>query len=398
MSAAPTFGTLQKGRAWEYRVHRAAFLAGWYVRRSVNLRERVAGSPQTMAEVDILGLVFDTVLAPHLLVGECKDRKGGAKEADRVVWLLGLRQALKANHVLFAKTRLAEGTYTWARPFDVLLWEEASVRAIEQRFNLDPDIGYAGSFSIALGEGLAARKLPKPTPRLKAAIDYVGNAFWYGSGAARVKRVAAYFEIVGAAELDDEQRDLLVAEGLLALIAVALGTAGQLQKTSPARAKVWLHDALVAGVASAAALRDIAARADDYYRDAWVRSARDRTEEGRLAVPRLVDHIAQPPPWLTEFHELTMRLSERPQFAGDLLRFADLVLLEQLVQSGPVPAPLISSIAADVDELMRLLQLAGYFLRRVWGVEARLLERLLDNGVVTVAQMPKQMSLGGTNA
>ena len=40
---------LQKGKGWEYRVHRAAFLSGWYVRRGVNLRERVGGSPQTMA-------------------------------------------------------------------------------------------------------------------------------------------------------------------------------------------------------------------------------------------------------------------------------------------------------------------------------------------------------------
>jgi hypothetical protein len=396
--STPAFGTLQKGRAWEYRVHRAAFLAGWYVRRSVNLRERVAGSPQTMAEVDILGLTFDAALAPHLLVGECKDRKGGAKEADRVVWLLGLRQALKADHVLFAKTRLAEGTYTWARPFDVLLWEEASVHAIEQRYGLDPDIGYAGSFSIALGEGVAARKLPKPTPRLKAAIDYVGNAFWYGGGVARVKRLAAYFEIVAEAELDDDQRDLLVADGALALIAVALSTAGQLQRVSPARAKVWLHDALAAGVASATTLRDIAARADDYYRDAWARTARERGEEARLAVPRLVDHIAQPPPWLAEFQELTVRLSERPQFAGDLLRFADLVLLEQLVRGGPVPAPLLTSIAAEADELMRLLQLAGYFLRRVWGAEARVLDRLLDHGGLAIAQTPSQMSLGGTSA
>jgi hypothetical protein len=387
------YAALPKGRAWEYRVHRAAFLAGWYVRRSVNLRERVAGSPQTMAEVDIIGLTFDAVLAPHLVVGECKDKKGGAKEADRVVWLLGLRQALKADQVLFAKTRLAEGTYAWARPFDVLLWEEASVRAIEQRYGLDPDTGYAGSFSLALGEGLAARKLAKPTPPLKAAIDYVGNAFWYASGVSRAKRLSSYFDIIREAELGDDQRDLLVADGLLAVLAVALTTAGQLQRVSPARAKVWLHEALAAGVASAAALRDIAARADDYYRDAWTRTARDRGEEARLTVPRLVEHVAQPPLWLSEFQELTTRLGERPQFAGDLLRFADLVLLEQLVQGAAVPAPLLASIAADADELMRLLQLSGYFLRRVWGVEARLLDRLLDNPAVAVGQPPTQMTI-----
>jgi hypothetical protein len=111
-------------------------------------------------------------------------------------------------------------------------------------------------------------------------------------------------------------------------------------------------------------------------------------------VPRLVEHIAQPPGWLGEFGELARRLGERPQYATDLLRFADLVLLEQLVQGAPIPSPLLQSVAGDADELMRLLQLGGYFLRRVWGVDARLLARLLDNTDVVVAETASQMSLG----
>src|SRR5690242_7159387 len=109
---------LQKGRFWEYRVHRAIFLSGWYVRRGINLRERVASSPQTMAEVDIFATSFDAALKPHLLVGECKDRKGGAKEADRVVWLLGLERLLGAEHVLFAKPNITEATFSFARPYE----------------------------------------------------------------------------------------------------------------------------------------------------------------------------------------------------------------------------------------------------------------------------------------
>jgi hypothetical protein len=376
--------SLQKGKAWEYRVHRAAFLSGWYVRRGVNLRERVVGSPQTLGEVDIVGISFDPALEPTLLVGECKDRKGGAKEADRAVWLLGLKQVLKAEHVLLAKTNLAEGTYTFARPLELLLWDEAVVRALEQRHGLESDAGFAGGFGIELGEGLLGAKVTDQ--RLKAAVDYVRNAFWYAQGVGRVKRLASYFEVLGESELEDDQRDVFVAEGLLALLYVSLVTAGRLQRVSPARATAWLHDALAAGVANAAALRDIAARADDYYRDAWSRTARERGEDGRLTVPRLVDHIAQPPPWLGEFQELAQRLGERSQHATDLLRFADLVLLEQLVVGNPIPSPLLAAVAADANELMQLLQLGGYFLRRVWGVEARLIERLLENASVTTAE------------
>ena len=73
-------------------------------------------------------------------MGECKDRKGSAKEADRIGWLLGIERLLKANHVLFAKPTIAEGTFSWARPYDALLWDEAAVLSIEKRYGLDEDL------------------------------------------------------------------------------------------------------------------------------------------------------------------------------------------------------------------------------------------------------------------
>jgi hypothetical protein len=102
-----TLANLSKGVAWEYRMHRALFASGWYVRRNVDLRERIAGSPQTMSEIDLFGLSFDAGLAARRLVGECKDRKGSTKEADRVIWLLGLGQLLDADELLFAKPQIA---------------------------------------------------------------------------------------------------------------------------------------------------------------------------------------------------------------------------------------------------------------------------------------------------
>jgi hypothetical protein len=373
--------SLQKGRGWEYRVHRAVFLSGWYVRRGVNLRERVAGSPQTMAEVDIYAVSFDVGLEPRLLVGECKDRKGGAKEADRVVWLLGLEKLLRADQVLFAKPKIADATFTWARPFDPLLWDEAAVQAIEKRYGLEPESDYAGSFNIALFEErlLAARKLPAASANLRRAWDYLSAAFWYSGNASRVKRLPAYFNAVSETNgLNDLARDSFVAEGVIALLIGAATTAGHLGRFSPARAQVAVTESFSSGVASAAALRDIAARADDFYRDALVKATRTRAEGAEaVAVPRLAEHIALPPPWLPEYLELARQVGGRPQFATDVLRFGDLFLFEELIAGNPVPAPLLESIPSPTDELLRLLQLGALFLKRVWGVEAALVDRVL---------------------
>lgn len=398
---------LPKGRAWEYRVHRAAFLAGWYVRRGVNLRERVAGAPQTMGEIDILGLDFGVGLVPRLLLGECKDRKGGAKEADRVVWLLGVRQVLRGQQILFAKPTITEATYTWARSFDVLLWDEAAIQAVEARYGLPPDTAYAGSFNATFVEDVLvpARKLGAAHANLRRAWDYLSSGFWYSPAAARAKRLPSYFEVASSAEgIADVAKDSFVAEGLIALLVAALEIGGQLARVSPARAHVWVADTFASGVASATALRDVAARADDYYRDALTKSTRASVGAARpIDVPRLVDHIAQPPVWLADFLELAKRLVERPQYANDLLRFADMVLFEELLAERVPPPAVLESIASPADELRRLVQLAGYFAKRVWGVEARVIDRLLASNGTPSATDPRddvaeQMSLVDTAA
>jgi hypothetical protein len=394
---------LQKGRGWEYRVHRAVFLTGWYVRRGVNLRKRVAGSPQTMAEVDVFATSFDASLEPHLLVGECKDRKGGAKEADRVVWLLGLEKLLKADHVLFAKPNIADATFTWSRPYELLLWDEAAVQAIEKRYGLEPDSEYGGSFNVALFEEklLAERKLGASQANLRRAWDYLSAAFWYSGNASRAKRLPAYFNAVaeekGVSEL---ARDSFIAEGVIALLVAGATTAGHLGRFSPARAQVAVTESFSSGVASAAALRDIAARADDFYRDALVKATRTRVKGAEtVGIPRLAEHIAQPPAWLPEYLELARQIGARPQYATDVLRFADLLLFEQLIAGSPIPQPLLESIPSPTDELLRLIQLAALFLKRVWGVEAQLVDRLLatpsSNGVneSEAVVRPRQMNV-----
>lgn len=378
---AKPFDRLPRGRGWEYRIHRAAFLAGWFVRRGVNLRERVHGSPQTMAEVDILGISFDASLTEHRLVGECKDRKGNAKEADRVVWLLGLRNVLDATDVLFAKPNLSDGTYIWAKPFDIFLWDEAAVRRIESSFGLPENDGFVGSFNVDLCEGtLAALRNRSPDVRVKRAWDYLSGAFWYSSNTARTKRLPAYFNAVMEADMPEEAKDAYVAEGLVALLTCVMNTARDIRQFSLARAATDLYNSFASGAASATTLREIAARADDYYRDAITKTSltADRARPP-LNVPRLAESIAAPPPWLDEYVTLVESVAARPNSATDTLRFADLFVHEVLLSGTDLPETVMPSFVAPTDELLRTVRTAAYFLRRIWGVDCRLIAQLLTD-------------------
>lgn len=302
--------TLSKGARWEYRLHRSLFASGWYVRRNVDLHERVRGSPQTLAEVDVLGLAFDVGLRPVSLIGECKDRKGSTKEADRVVWLIGIGQLVPAEHLLFAKPRIARATFQFARSTSVALWDEATVIDVEHRTGISDDA--FGAFDPAIGEEVRAATTRDSLgdARLREAYDWIRGAFWYQASPGRVRQLETYFQTVHShAAQGSPARTILFANGLLALMASALITGGQLLRASPQVSRAAHSELLASGSARAAALRDIAARADDYYRDVLERYAESLTEKKTpIDVPRLADHVAQPPQWGPAYMSFAERL------------------------------------------------------------------------------------------
>jgi hypothetical protein len=392
------YADLTRGPAWEYRVQRAVFLSGWYVRRGTNLRERVQGSPQTMAEVDILGFGFDSALEPRSLAGECKDRKGGTREADRIVWLLGLSRLLRTDHVLFAKTSITPATAQFARPFGVQLWDEATVRDIELRANFEPDQDYFGSANISLQEDLLrpARKANAfPNRPLRAAWDYLSGAFWYSRTPARTKLLAGYFQaLLETDKLPTRARSSFVAEGLIALLVSGYTTAGQLARMSPAQGDAHQETAFASGAADAKALRDIAARADDYYQDALHRTISQTAGAVEIQVPRLANTIAQAPGWLPAYLAFSRRLGEQPLLAGDTLRYADILLFEHCLAEGDVHELLEQVIPSDHGALRTTVQLGALFLQRIWGIDDPLLEQVIAFG--PPKKRPRRKSKTGT--
>ncbi len=361
------FKRLQKGPAWELRLHRALFMSGWYVRRNVDLRERIAGSPQVMAEVDLLGVSFDAGLSARRLVSECKDRKGSTQEADRVIWLLGLGRLLEADTLVFAKPRIAPATVQFSRSTDVALLEEAAVIHVERTLE---GVRVAGAFDPDINEDLLAPAVARDVignMRLREAYDWIHNASWIEEPAARVKRLPAYFRLISG-NAKGKTQQLLYIEGLLGLLACGLQTAGKLRRHSPQVARALGAESLVSGAASASALREIAATADDYYRDAFERAA--EAAGGRrlmLDVPRLSEHIARPPRWADSFFSFAESVGARPEAATDVLRYAEITLFEEFAGRDPRPAQQ-TFVRGDHDWLAGTLLLAAAFCQRVWGL------------------------------
>ncbi len=375
---------LSKGAAWEYRAHAALFASGWYVRRNVDLRERVSGSPQTMAEVDLLGFSFDVELRARKMIGECKDRKGSTKEADRVIWLLGLGRLLAADHLLFAKPAIAAATIRFANSTPVALYDGARVQEIEDSVI---DFKPRGAFDPEIGQELIRPATSRDSfgdARLRDAYEWIHNGFWLEPASGKVKRLPAYFRLVEDLA-GGVTRTLMYIEGLLGLLVCALETAGRLRRHSPAVGNRLQQEAMASGAASANALRQIAARADDYYRDIIDRSIEQaQGKKGEVRAPRLYDTIAQPPIWTDAYLSLSRQVGSRPEAATDLLRFAELELVEKFLAGRDPQSAQDQFIRSDHRWLSGAISLAAGFCERVWELRDPMLSTLrkaqLDTG------------------
>lgn len=119
-------------------------------------------------------------------------------------------------------------------------------------------------------------------------------------------------------------------------------------------------------------------------------------------MPRIASRIAEPPGWLPSFLELARLLAQRSGLAGDALRYADVVLFEQLI-AGNNPSQALEMLGVHGrSELARVLELGALFLQRVWNVEDEILDEVLaspragerdGNGVGASVQRP-QLAFG----
>jgi hypothetical protein len=355
------------------------FASGWYVRRNIDLRERVAGAPQVMAEIDLLGLSFDAGLTARRRVVECKDRRGSGKEADRVIWLLGLGRLLDVDDLMLAKTRISPGTVRFARSTKVALFEEANAAQIEGRLQ-EPRT--AGAFDADIGEdiiGPAVSRAALADNRLREAYDWIHNASWTERPLPRVKRLPGYFRLV-MEHAKAQTRRVLLIEGLLGLLACSLQISGILRRHSPAVARTLATEALASGAAPATALQEIAATADDYYRNAFAKDSEEQTGKRLITTaPRLAEQIANPPRWSDAFFSMAESLGSRPELATDVLRYAELTLYERFAGRDPASAQ-GAFVRGDHAWLAAGMALAAGFCTRVWALNDPFFTEITESG------------------
>jgi hypothetical protein len=406
-----------KGDSFELRVQRALFWEGIFTRRRVDLKEYFAPEEVQITDADLLGIGTGVLLRPERLVAECKERKGGGREADRALWILGVGRFLHASHIVFAKPRIAGRLQEWAEGQGLICWDEPAIGAIETRHGLDDSLWFGSHRpELMLGDVANWINAIRAEPELHRAFSMLRGDYWYDDNVRRTKRLAYVFSLYGQHRdrLAREVAQYILIEGMIALIASVLVTTNKYLETSPARFGARLQNQFSGGMAPVEKMRELAGRMDDYYqkklRDLAEETARfQQTKLMPVNVPRVAGTIAQAPEWLNAYAGLVERVARSSETAQRLLQFADLLAYEVILAGNKFPTRWWGDMGGDPDRLLKQLQNVAYFMWREWSVreeDIRIIldlkagDLLADNAQAhePVTTSPKQLTLASPNS
>jgi hypothetical protein len=375
-----------KGDVQELRLGRILFAEGSFVRRAIDLNLAL-GEGSTITDLDIWAMRFAPDLSAHLSIGECKSAEGkkGPKVADRLLWVRGLADLVRADHAFVATAKsTSDRVRHLAKELGVSTVDERDLAHRESILGLDGASHWGPYAPELLTRQREIYDQLKTDEDLKRVYWFVRSEFWLATPTIGLKRTLGALRVVrdrGTGKEDQPEREALLWLGRqcqVNLVLVLTRLAGAFYRHAPGSVRDRLLEELAAGPGvDYRTLREWSRNADRYVETLLQRAGVDPAVRGEA-----VGGLAPTPPSYAEpLLEVLERLAAAPWAVQDLARVADwnAAAVELGEELGQLPGP-----AIDLDEIGRLLRLVAAFL----GGQIKLPEELMQGLLIRELPAP----------
>lgn len=345
--AAPTAGEL-----FELRVASVLHGEGAFVRRRVNLDQKVGGRVQ-VTDIDVLAFHFDETIRLRLEAGECKtsEAKSAPSAKDRLLWLAGVTQLVGANGGFLATTRRArDDDRHLARSVGLDLVDPRDLDRREAILGSRTDVPAHSVNALALERDAAAAATKDE--ELRRVWSFARSELWLAEPVPALKRALGAMRIVGqrwSPALDDQERRVLrwlASETIIGFTLAVTRLAGESYRMPEDVFVKSLSERLAEGLASYTAMREISKQVDTFL----VGVLRDAGVDDRNVVGAIGALAPRPPNYAEPLTELVQRLAAEPALTCGLPRLTEIYLLLELYGGD------LDAREADGARLLRLLE------------------------------------------
>jgi hypothetical protein len=325
------------GAELERRVARLEFAEGALARLRVPVR--VSGDPgrSVLTDLDVVALDVDKRLRVSRSILECKSGKGQAGEADRLLWLSGLRDFVGAERGVLVRPVVTRRGRTVATELRLEVLDIALLKTREHAHAWLPDrFGHIDGEACTYAED-------RTDTQLKGLGHITGDliAFLrYDALLAQSHRCLSALDTLrrqvdSGGILPEPTATVVAGHSLMALVLAAIQDAAQLDAIPVDQLRRRTELALTVGSPDDDHLLVVLGRADevmkimtDRVHDAYAEGGANRQHVEIASLQKLV---GEPPGWVGRYLDLVEAFRSNPAVASELPQTVELACFEGLV-------------------------------------------------------------------
>ncbi|MHA1755927.1 MAG: hypothetical protein ACTSVV_04090, partial [Promethearchaeota archaeon] len=312
-----------KGKKLEYRIQRLFFYLDYFSRRSVPIRNYFYPDKADLTDIDIIGITHSFDFKSKLVICDCKTGHSH-KSYDRILWLAGLKQYIKANEAYFIEEKASRIKKLFANANDLKLLDLDRIEEIEKNLEI---VDYIGSNKLEL-ENLntiiyALLKKETHTDFMRH-YWFLKSNYWLEKNNIRLKQCINFIDLLKKRDFSSIHRQYLYIETIILFSVSILEFVNEIFTLSEHDRLLHTQIALKEGIISIdqqdKILRLIRGIVKQYVREECGKTPRlDSIKE--IPLPDYSDDLV----------ELIERIIANPIYSSKIPKFLDYILYESVL-------------------------------------------------------------------
>jgi hypothetical protein len=317
------------GTMLEYRIKRLVFNLGYYPRMGIDLKTSYDDAAEKITDLDVYGIYIHKDFTMKTIWADCKS--GGVKIHDRLSWIKGVMGSIQTNDVILVAGGVRTSVKQYARNSGIQILDLNVVQKLEDDNGISYD-DWRGSWNPSTQHNkiVDLSKISIPTnDAYKRISKFISSDYWVMDNYSRCKKALTALRELSSLEtipMPLEQKKVVnwaIFEIICLFLLATLNISKEIYYFTDGEKKEIIIDGLLSG--------DIPNKKRAEIIDAAFRVAYSslKSQIPDFQVPIKMPTInLNPPSYSSAFCDLMLRITNKPIYFFDILRFIDFILME----------------------------------------------------------------------
>lgn len=370
-----------KGEMLEYQMKRLFFFMGYYTKTNIVIQTTSDEPFDVVTDLDVYGNYIHLDFSQKTIWADCKS--GAAQEVNRVAWLIGIKDMIKVDDILFVKKGTKLSTKMFANTKNIQIVDLNIISDMEKKYGIKSNDWRSSWNPAAQDENIKIFKSILTPNNLiyKRIFKFINTHYWAieDSFTKCKKTITALRDLSSLVELplsEVEKKSIKWAiyqlSGMLMLSMLQICRQVHYYTNSD-KAEI-IVSGLVYGSNSKTRIDDILKVTNNIAKKTLLKYSID--ENRILDVPEIKLY---PPDYTEAFVNIIMRITEQPKSYFDILRFLDFSLFQYDLYNTKYNIDELNDIFDNSEELLKSSKTFLHFLCYITNIPKDVFILLNDN-------------------